>query len=71
MNKISVNEPQTEPGIASAEGGVVILDGPGIVAVTMSPDAAKQTGESLLSAAELASAQASGQPDEIAPGNHM
>lgn len=50
-------QPQTEPGIASAEDGVVILDGPAGVAITMTPHAAEQTAHSLISAAELADRQ--------------
>jgi len=53
----TIPQPQTEPGIASAEDGVVILDGPAGVAITMTPDAAEQTAHSLLSAAELADRQ--------------
>jgi len=45
-------------GIATAEDGVVILDGPNGVALTMTPNAATQTGRSLISAAEIASRQA-------------
>lgn len=50
----NVPQPLTEPGIASAEDGLVILDGPDGVAITMTADAAQQTGTNLLSAAELA-----------------
>ena len=52
-------QPQTEPGVASAEDGLVILDGPNGVAITMTPGAAQQTGASLISAAELAERQIS------------
>jgi hypothetical protein len=50
-------QPETEPGIASAEDGLVVLDGPDGVAVTMTPAAAQKTGQSLISAAELAKRQ--------------
>ena len=50
-------EPQTGPGTASAEWGVVMLDGPDGVAVAMSPDAAEQTGRRLIAAAEEARGQ--------------
>ena len=50
---------QAHPGIASAESGLVVLDGPNGVAVTMTPDAATSTGQSLLAAAEAARAQIS------------
>lgn len=50
-------QPETEPGIASAEDGLVVLDGPDGVAITMTPDAAQKTGQSLMSAAEIAEQQ--------------
>ncbi|WP_313438101.1 hypothetical protein [Novosphingobium sp.] len=53
----NVPQPETEPGVATAEAGVVILEGPDGVAVTMTPDAASGTGQSLLSAAEAARGQ--------------
>ena len=59
MNSSSVPQLQTEPGNASAEEGLVILDGPDGVAVTMTPDAAARTGQSLISAAAIAAEQAS------------
>lgn len=54
----NIPQPLTEPGVASAEGGLVILDGPDGVAITMTADAAAQTGHSLITAAELAAQQA-------------
>ncbi|WP_380871709.1 hypothetical protein ACFB49_26600 [Sphingomonas sp. DBB INV C78] len=54
---ISVPQPQRDPGVANAEDGVVILDGPDGVAVTMTADAATQTGNSLISAAAIARVQ--------------
>jgi hypothetical protein len=48
---------QTVPGVANAEGGLVILDGPNGVAVTMTPEAALGTGKSLVAAAALALTQ--------------
>jgi len=53
----TVPQPETEPGVATAEAGVVILEGPGGVAVTMTPAAATGTANSLLSAAETARTQ--------------
>ena len=50
-------QPQTEPGIANAEDGLVILDGPDGVAVTMTADAAAGTARSLVAAAEIAERQ--------------
>ena len=56
---LSANSPQAEdqPGIASAEDGLVVLDGPNGVAVTMTPAAAAQTGHNLISAAQTAEEQ--------------
>ncbi|WP_083276644.1 hypothetical protein [Sphingobium phenoxybenzoativorans] len=53
----TVPQPETEPGVATAEAGVVILEGPDGVAVTMTPDAATGTANSLLSAADTARTQ--------------
>jgi hypothetical protein len=48
---------QTLPGKAVAEAGVVILDGPDGIAVTMTAYAALETGKSLVEAARLAGEQ--------------
>ncbi|HWW56985.1 MAG TPA: hypothetical protein VN047_08845 [Sphingopyxis sp.] len=53
----SPQPPETEAGVATAEDGVVLLDGPDGVAVTMTPAAARSTGESLIEAARRAEAQ--------------
>lgn len=53
------NEPEDHGGEATAEEGVVILDGPDGVAVTMTPEAAEATGRALLDAAEKAVGQSS------------
>jgi hypothetical protein len=44
-------KPCQEPGRATVEDGFVLLDGPDGVAVTMTPDAAALTAESLHQAA--------------------
>jgi len=60
MNTDAVNGPspaeqiQSAGGKASAEEGKVVLDGPDGVAVTMTRDAAAETGEQLLRAAAQA-----------------
>lgn len=46
-----------DAGSASAEGGVVILDGPDGTALSFTPAAAQQTGEGLIIAAEEARLQ--------------
>lgn len=61
-----MNEPQpsrpvlTEGGVASVEDGHVLLDGPDGVAITLSPEAALATAESLRRAAEQALAERGG-----------
>ena len=55
----AVPQPINEAGTATAEDGVVVLDGPEGLAITLTPSAAAQTGHSLISAAELAAHQAS------------
>ncbi|TXC72684.1 hypothetical protein FSB78_01595 [Sphingomonas ginsenosidivorax] len=49
--------PETKPGLATAEHGLVTLDGPDGVAVTMTPDAARETGLRLIAAADEAKGQ--------------
>lgn len=56
-------QPETEPGVASAEDGLVVLDGPDGLALTMTADAATRTGQSLIDAAALAEQQAPAEPD--------
>ncbi|WP_326525071.1 hypothetical protein [Sphingomonas sp.] len=53
----SGNGPAVAPGVAVAEEGVVVLDGPLGVAVSMTPDAAEGTARSLNLAAADARAQ--------------
>lgn len=48
------NEPEALAGVASAEDGVVILDGPDGVAVAMTPETADGTAQSLAAAAAQA-----------------
>lgn len=55
--------PETEPGVATATQGLVILDGPDGVAVTMTPEAARRTGEALIEAARTARTQPPPDPD--------
>jgi hypothetical protein len=50
-------QPEREPGVASAEQGLVLLDGPNGVAVAMTPEAAESTARSLIAAAEEARTQ--------------
>ena len=57
-------QPHYTPGVASAENGHVVLDGPNGVAVTMTAMAAAQTGQSLLEAAAEAERQQLANPSE-------
>ena len=54
-------KPREDAGRASAEDGVVILDGPDGVAVTMTADAAARTADSLHEAARQARSNLSAQ----------
>lgn len=54
MTSHSPTDPFTDPGLATAEDGHVILEGPGGIAVTMTADAAIATGQSLIEAGEQA-----------------
>jgi hypothetical protein len=47
-------EPIRNAGVASAEEGVVLLDGPEGLAVALTPDAAEATAHSLIAAAAQA-----------------
>ncbi|RYF33531.1 MAG: hypothetical protein EOO26_07785 [Comamonadaceae bacterium] len=55
-------KPREDAGRATAENGVVILDGPDGVAVTMTPDAATRTADSLHAAAKAARDSQSASP---------
>lgn len=57
--KISPAEPEQEPGVATAEQGVVLLDGPDGVAIAMTVAAAEETGRRLIAAAQEAASQSS------------
>lgn len=45
-------EPYGDAGVASAEGGLVFLDGPDNIAIVLSAQAAAETGRSLIKASE-------------------
>lgn len=66
-------EPSPEPGIATAERGVVLIDGPAGTVAALTPEAAAEMGESLRRAASLAARQradANGdEPVELHPGD--
>jgi hypothetical protein len=49
--------PFAKPGHAVAEQGIVLLDGPDGIAVSMTADAAEDTGKSLMDAADAARKQ--------------
>ncbi|HXH16347.1 MAG TPA: hypothetical protein VNJ10_09470 [Sphingomonas sp.] len=50
-------KPETIPGVAAAENGLVTLDGPYGLAIAMTPEAAAETGRRLIAAAALAAVQ--------------
>ena len=50
-------QPHAKAGVATAEDGLVVLDGPNGVAIRMTADAAQKTGRSLISAAATAEQQ--------------
>lgn len=50
-------EPSENSGEANAVDGFVVVDGPGAVAVTMTPDAAEEMADRLRAAAEQARMQ--------------
>jgi hypothetical protein len=52
-----LRKPFEEPGHATAEEGEVLLDGPDGIAISLTPDAARITGERLIVAADEAAAQ--------------
>jgi len=58
----SSRPPEREPGEAVAEEGLVLLDGPDAVAVTMTPEAARATAARLNSAADVAERDALERP---------
>jgi hypothetical protein len=57
MDQVGATGPADVPGVASAEQGQVMLDGPDGVAVAMTPDCASETARRLAVAAEEARRQ--------------
>lgn len=53
----AARESEREPGVAAAERGLVLLDGPDGISVTMTADAAEGTARSLLAAVAAARTQ--------------
>lgn len=70
MNRCRNTEPFAEPGVASAEDGHVILDGPDGIAITLTAEAAVAMGEGLIAAGRQARASLAAQdsPGEESPG---
>jgi len=54
MRDNPATQPLTEPAQASAEDGLVIMDGPDGFAVTLTPEAARITGQRLIEAGNIA-----------------
>lgn len=65
----AIFRPCEAPGKATAEQGVVLLDGPEGVAVAMTAEAAALTAQSLLAAAALARGTALQSPTGAATGD--
>ncbi len=63
----AVPKPLSDPAIAVAEEGLVILDGPAGLAITMTAQAAAGTGRSLIDAAAQAEQQQRSGPDAADP----
>ncbi|WP_448664489.1 hypothetical protein ACG3SL_07375 [Sphingomonas sp. CJ20] len=57
MSDPTRREPLKQCGIATAEQGFVLLDGPNGVAIAMTPEAAQGTAHSLLAAVDEAARQ--------------
>jgi hypothetical protein len=57
MDEARTPVPYEKGGRAVAEEGIVLLDGPDGIAISMTAEAAEQTGSSLLEAARLAREQ--------------
>ena len=57
MSDMPSTEPFANPGLASAEEGHVVLDGLDGIAITLTINAARKTGESLIAAADEAARQ--------------
>ncbi|MBX3595143.1 MAG: hypothetical protein KF783_11765 [Sphingomonas sp.] len=55
--EVSGRQPHTRAGSASAESGIVMLDGPNGIAIAMTPDAAEETARRLQTAAKEARQQ--------------
>lgn len=64
MTIAEATQPHADPGVASAEAGLVFLDGPNGVALTLTAEAAAATGRSLIDAADAAQAQLSAGRDK-------
>ena len=59
-------EPYRNAGVASAEAGFVMLDGPDGVAISLTAEAAEMTGRNLIEAAQEARRQAPQPPADPA-----
>lgn len=56
-----MNQTHGQPADISVEQGMVLIDGPRGLALTMTPDAAEETGRRLIQAAAAARASGAGQ----------
>lgn len=60
MDDVRNPAPFEKGGHAVAEEGIVLLDGPDGIAISMTADAAEETGSSLIEAARIAREQEAG-----------
>jgi hypothetical protein len=54
------NNAREDPSETDAEAGIVVVDGPGAVAISLTPDAAEETGKRLQGSASKARDQKAG-----------
>lgn len=62
MNDAHPPQPHGSAGVASVEDGMVVLEGPGSIAITLTAEAAIATGESLIAAGR--NLRQEGSPDD-------
>ena len=60
MSRVRGHQPESDPGQAAAEDGIVLLDGPNGVAVAMTIECAEATAANLQMAARQARRQRDG-----------
>lgn len=59
---MSTSDPHDQPSDVVVEEGMVLVEGPGGLAITLSPDVAEETGRRLIEAARKARGDGPDQP---------